>query len=556
MNQKNRTAPSLRCTIYALAFSITVTACTADRTTSYLRPDDHIVFIGDSITEGGIYGTMVQRALTATYPQSALKAASAGSGGKTAAAGPGLLRHYLSKAKPTIAAIMFGVNDTGWSAAGADAKATQFKAHLQTMIDICKEQNIQIVFVRSSHFSHSAAPDAWVDGINGTLYKLFDAQNELAREHGVPVIDAHAAYTNELRRAWVQDPAYEFTPDVVHPLEPGSAAMAGAILRAFGIGLPLAGETRGPFNAAAATAPGLTVINGQGVADETNSISIAVRTGAGTSAPTRLKCTVGTWSGESDASDPTRVQLPVIDLPGRSACMPLLMSCFGKQGLSSGYDHFFYSKIRNLSEEYYRPFSNEYRRLHGPTTDNCPISELEVTATPNRIIVSFKWRDSSIVPAKAGFKNRFGTEIDTPLDLKARPGDQPCDAVEILLDLRDAASLARYTSSSDGIPDGVERIGIYLKDPTRRGQGITFQASSEDYERRIGLSSRIDDTRVIEVRPAKPVEHFGFAILITDAADFKKPHATYYLGGDHPLDPAGFIRMGARTGGVFWRIGY
>jgi len=60
-----------------------------------------------------------------------------------------------------------------------------------------------------------------------------------------------------------------------------------------------------------------------------------------------------------------------------------------------------------------------------------------------------------------GFKNAFGREIPTPLDLNAREG-QPCDAVKFFLDGRPVNAIGRPTSGADANPEGVLRIGVCL----------------------------------------------------------------------------------------------
>ena len=59
---------------------------------------------------------------------------------------------------------------------------------------------------------------------NPDLYR--QAQDELGAKHNVPVIDVLGAYRRALAKAWKKDRLYEFTPDVIHPTQPGHAAMA------------------------------------------------------------------------------------------------------------------------------------------------------------------------------------------------------------------------------------------------------------------------------------------------------------------------------------------
>ena len=532
---------------------------------SFLRAGDHIVFIGDSITEAGIYGRMVQRALQATYPDANLKAVSHGSGGKTAAAGTGLLKHYLSAAKPTIVAVMFGVNDTGWSAAGIEQKAAAFTTHLKAIIDQCRENSLEVVLIRTSHFSHNATRDAWVDGINSALDQLLKAQDELARENKVPLIDAYGAYVEALAHAWKVDPLYEFTPDVIHPLEVGSAAVAGKILKAFGVGLPLATELRGSMNPS--PAQGLHVSVGGRAGSVPNDgevpVRLVIRNNTLEPASGRLRCTIGSWStvvhsGEIEPRVAASIQVgvPARALRERVSCDPVHVAYRTGTRVAFGQSVFQYSRIANLSELVYAAPAGEFQPIAGARKEGAPVKKVSLKANGGEIGIHFTWSDATVVPAKPGFKSRFGAQIDTPLDLNARPGDQRADAVEILLDTRPEESAARYTSSSDGNPPGTVRVGIYRTGAEDGADSIGMQVHPAELQSMVELSRPGPDQYRVTVKGVPPEGHFGFAMLATDVPGPGKPAAVYYLGGEHAMDPIGFIRMSATRDGVYYRIGY
>ncbi len=528
---------------------------------AYLRANDHIVFIGDSITEGGIYGEMVDVALKATYPDAGLQAVSHGSGGKTAAAGTGLLSHYLSSGKPTIVAVMFGANDTGWSAGGAAEKAAAFTNNLRSIVSLCREHTLDVVLIRTSHFSHSTKPDTWVDGINGTLQALLAAQDAFAKDEQIPVIDGYGAYTNALRGAWNVDPLYEFTPDVIHPLEAGAAALAAGILDGLGVGLPLCGEKRGAMHASATDRLRIEVENGHGVSavDGTIDLALTVRNESGNEIDGSVVCTAGTWSESrgivrvpANGKTVVRFTIRAASLQGRYSCAPVHALFSTDAGATSAQNLFQHSRILDLSQTAFAAPGAGFTAVQAPPDTTCPVRLATVNTTAESITVSLDWQDDTIVPAEAGFKSRFGQIVETPLNLNSRPGDQRYDAVELLLDLRPEKSTARYTSGSDGNPDGLVRIGVYRK--TADGEAaVTVHPAAAAKD--VALAQEKSGRMSITLKQSLPT-HFGFAVLVTDTTAPGKVKSVHYLGGDHPLDPMGQIRMSGTSGGIFWRVGY
>ena len=220
---------------------------------AYLRPGDVIVCVGDSVTAAGVYDGFLQVMLDRLYPGAGIRIVNRGQGGQTASSAAGLLNSAVKTEQPTLATVMFGVNDTRWSAADVEAKVVAFVAGLTAVADLAETNNVVPLLLRKSHFSHGQAPDEFAAKVNGVLDRLMAAQDAFAAKRKIPVIDTQGAYKRALAAAWAADPRYEFSPDIVHPNSAGHAAMAVELLRALGAGLPLAepkGE-RGPLRLAA-----------------------------------------------------------------------------------------------------------------------------------------------------------------------------------------------------------------------------------------------------------------------------------------------------------------
>ena len=70
---------------------------------SFLRKDDVIVCVGDSITAAGIYAAMLQEALSALYPQAEIRVLNEGRGGDDAEGGASRLATRPPMRSPPIA---------------------------------------------------------------------------------------------------------------------------------------------------------------------------------------------------------------------------------------------------------------------------------------------------------------------------------------------------------------------------------------------------------------------------------------------------------------------
>lgn len=556
--------------ILVVACIMAATAVTAafgeeEAVTSYLRPGDHIVFIGDSITEIGHYGDMVQRALTTAYPDAGIKAVNHGSGGKTASGGITLLNHYLGS-KPTIVCVMFAVNDTKWSAGGEDAKAAEFAANLEKFVGMAEMNGFDLVFIRESHFSHNAYADPWVAGLNKVVERLLDEQDRVAAKHGIPVIDAYGAYIKGLAKAWAQDPRYEFTPDVVHPLLPGSAAMAGEILSAFGVGLPLGDKKRGPLNLQPDTSVKIQVLPETGICPEDAGIPLRVRVSSLTQNPVKgsLMCVAGPWQTVSEAaaqgfdSAILKMILPMKSVTERVACDPVhaLFTTGARVATAQGLLHV--SRIVDIAKSPYKVSASSLHPFQHPAgKDGPPLENVSVTQTGEGIETSFRWKDKTPVPASTnGFKNRFNIPVETPVDLKSRPGGQPCDVVEFMFDLRPEATTGRYTAGADSVPDGVVRIGVYLtkKNGNHEAAVLTEPAS---FAGKVDLKTTDSGAYKLTLLERPAGYTFGFTTLVTDASEYKVGAGVlYHLTGSVPLDPIDFVRLGRGIAGSFYRIGY
>ncbi len=555
--------------IQATLISVACSGMSAD--TSYLRPDDQVLTCGDSITAPGTYQKYVSEVLKALYPDNTISMINLGSGGKSAEFGVSSVKLYKSEKAPSMALFMFGVNDTGWNQSNADAKIKTFIDSLQKGIDLAKEKQLSLIFLREIHFSHGAnpPPDAFELMVTGMLDKEQEAQAALAVTNKIPIIDVRGAYQTALERAWAKDPAYEFTPDIIHPTPPGQAAMAGEVLRALGAGLPLspADGPRGTLHLTPSTDMKLSI------ADATEIIK--------TDGTIPLKVTVKNLSAKEDegtimvvvagqkfakeiklkasSAETVEFTLPASALAGRYDVTPVYMAFVGKNIFAADSTLFFYSKIQPAEKTPIALSASSFVTL-GPEkiVRTCPVTDISIARAGELFTMDFTWNDTTPVMAQTGVKDFFGVPVPTPLNLKARDG-QPCDAVEFVLDLRSTAAIGRWTSNIDANPAGILRLGVYqeLVDGKPVAKVMTEPVQPAD----LAVLTVLGENKYrLTVRAKSAGQCAGFSMRVTDNTELKTSSTQVFLLPGYPQyagkDPMTFIQLGTNEDGILYRIAY
>jgi lysophospholipase L1-like esterase len=553
--------------IAAVAVATCMVCPQAAAQTSYLVKNEDVVCVGDSITAAGLYIDFVEQILRTLYPDAGIRLHNLGQGGASAPGGANSLAAYLEKNQPTLALFMFGVNDTRWSDRQGEEKVAQFLGGLQKACASSTAKEVPLVLLRESNFSHGrhALPDAFESRLNRMLDKLLAAQDEFALENQLSVIDVLGAYRRQLEAAWAKDPAYEFTPDVIHPTAPGHAAIAVEILRAFGAGLPLspAADKRGPIQLERSKDITLRVADCGTIMEPSGSLSLkieAIHAGKEPLEGTLLACVAGQRfdrritlpaGGKADVS----FDLPVSRLAHRWAAVPLYVAFTGGEVFAADGTLLWYSRVQPVAPEPLALADGDFGTTASGTARVCPVSRVQVSRQPGAWHVDFAWKDATPVAAQPGFLNHFRQEITTPVDLNSRNG-QPCDAIEFFFDLRDAAAIGRWTANIDSNPPGVLRLGVY-REKVDGGVTAKVVSAKDSPPATVELKSTGEDTwqLIVRAEPAGPVT--GFSMRVVDSEDFEAPRtAPFCLTSHHGQEPMSYIQLGAGKSGVFCRVGY
>ena len=536
--------------------------------TCYLQKNDQVYCIGDSITAANAYDQYIQQVLQTIYPDAGITVINKGSGGARADFGVSTIKGYQPNDKPAFALFMFGVNDTGWNPTGQDVKIAAFLKNLRNAVDAAKEKQLPLIFMRETHFTHgaNAGPDAFEVKASSILTNMQIEQGKFAVENKIPFIDVRGAYQKALDKAWAKDPAYEFTPDIIHPSSPGHAAMACEILRALGAGSPLTTDgKRGELHIEQIADLQLSLLDDAKIINTDGSIIIKIK--ADNKSAKKIEGTLMVVvtgqkfekkikvSGHRDTT--LTFKLPVKLLANRFDITPVYMALIGKDIFTANDGLLYYSRLQPCEKKPVSFTAADFK-TQGADTRACPVTDLNVKRDDDLFTINFTWNDTTPVMGQAGFKERFGTMVTSLLYMKNRDG-QPCDAVEFFFDLRPSASIGRMTSNIDDNPSGVLRVGvcqeIVNEKPVVRAISEPIQATDA-----VTITDLGDHKYRLVIKANPNGSTVGFGAKVTDNTAFKygstQPFYLTMLRPGTGAEPMSYVQLSDDRAGLLYRMGY
>ncbi len=225
---------------FLLPFALACSALAQDA--FFLKPNDTVVFYGDSITDQRLYTTFVETYVVTRFPQLPVRFVHSGWGGDRVTGGGGgtieeRLKRDVIAYKPTVMTIMLGMNDGRYRPFDASIFETYSSGYeniVKTMKDAAP--GLRFTLIQPSPFDDVTRPATMPGGYNATLLRYSDFVKELAQKNGQMVADLNAPVVEMLNKANASDPtnALKIVPDRVHPGASGHLIMAAALLKAWG----------------------------------------------------------------------------------------------------------------------------------------------------------------------------------------------------------------------------------------------------------------------------------------------------------------------------------
>lgn len=196
----------------------------------FFKPNDRIVFLGDSITAQYQYSSYIELYLTTRMPKSNFTFINAGIGGDTANGGAGRFQNHVLAEKPTAITINFGMNDGGYGAFNPGANKV-FVEKTAAMLDMANKAGARVALLSPNAVDRR-------NKTNGKQYvetqkEFYAPLKELAEKHKASYVDQYAITRAATDKMEVDDPeAKKAKPyyDGFHTSPPGGMLMAHAIL--------------------------------------------------------------------------------------------------------------------------------------------------------------------------------------------------------------------------------------------------------------------------------------------------------------------------------------
>jgi lysophospholipase L1-like esterase len=210
-------------------------ACFAPKVS--LQTGDHIVFLGDSITQlgddPGGYVSLVRDTLAVRHPDMNLEVTGAGISGNKVPDLQERLATDVIALKPSVVFIYIGINDVWHSTmAWGGTPQDRFEEGLTGIIDRITAAGAQAVLCTPTVIGERH------DGTNpldGMLDEYAGISRRVARETGIPLLDLRKFFLKHLRAHNIENLEEGIlTGDGVHLNAAGNRLVAGEVLHVFG----------------------------------------------------------------------------------------------------------------------------------------------------------------------------------------------------------------------------------------------------------------------------------------------------------------------------------
>jgi lysophospholipase L1-like esterase len=213
---------------------------------SPFQKNDRVVFLGNSITDGGHYHSYIWLYYMTRFPDMPLTVLNAGVGGDRAEEMFNRLDGDVFSKKPTVLITTFGMNDSGYfeyNAPGAeefaDKKVNESFEWYQKIENRYKElTDTKIVLMGSSPYDETAVVEnnQPFRNKNKAMLRIVDFQRKAAAENGWEFLDLNAPMTEINERMQQADSTFTLCGgDRIHPDNDGHMVMAYLFLKAQGL---------------------------------------------------------------------------------------------------------------------------------------------------------------------------------------------------------------------------------------------------------------------------------------------------------------------------------
>lgn len=230
-------------------FFLSIILCVSIVSAQQIKPfkeGDRVVFLGNSITDGGHYHSYVWLYYMTRFPDMRITVMNAGIGGDQASDMVKRLDGDVFSKRPTVLIATFGMNDTGYFEYNGDQPEKFADEKVKASYDAYKQMearfknlvNTNIVLMGSSPYDETAIIEGSTAfrNKNKAMQRVVDFQRESAKTNGWQFFDLNQPMTTINQQFQQKDPTFTICGnDRIHPDNDGHMVMAYLILKAQGL---------------------------------------------------------------------------------------------------------------------------------------------------------------------------------------------------------------------------------------------------------------------------------------------------------------------------------
>lgn len=228
--------------VLALAFSVQA------QSVEPFKAGDRVVYIGDSITDGGHYHSYIWLFYATRFPYMPVRMYNGGIGGETAEMIYSRLDGDIFAKNPTYVTLTFGMNDTGYleyKKEGAEEFGNgRYDWSMEWFNRIVKRfkklDGVNVAMIGGSPYDNTTTMKSAfgeLPGKNEVMQRISEAQKECAEANGWGFVDFNAPMVEVGMKQQESNPEFSLTGgDRVHPDNAGHMVMTYLFLKAQGLG--------------------------------------------------------------------------------------------------------------------------------------------------------------------------------------------------------------------------------------------------------------------------------------------------------------------------------
>ena len=222
-------------------------AARGEATAPPFQDGDRVCYIGDSVTRGGGYHSLLQLFYATRFPQRHVAGFNAGHSGGAAHDCLRRLSWDVLDHQPTVALVMFGMNDMSGTYGEAatpraevirkiDERIAKVQVPYECLLDQLTAAKVRLILVGPSSYDDTAKLERAVERSNLAMTRWTARVREIAARRQAGFVDLGAVMNPLTAKLQATDPSATLIgPDRIHPGPGGHLVMAYAILKAQGL---------------------------------------------------------------------------------------------------------------------------------------------------------------------------------------------------------------------------------------------------------------------------------------------------------------------------------